>query len=303
MAYRILAVYFTQTGQLLDVVNSVMSPAKGNEEFSVHYEELKPEPPFPFPWTSDTFFQTMPECVKGIPCKLKPLSLTGKEDFDLIIVAWQPWFLSPSMPVHAFFQDEAGKKLISGKPVITVIGSRNMWVNGQEKIRSYISEAGGRLAGNIVLFDRASNLLSIVSIIRWMFSGKKTRYLGIFPPAGISQEDIKGASRYGQIIFDALKNDEMEKVRTRLVDAGSVEIRPELVMIEKRGIVFFRLWADYILKKGPHGSDSRLARIRLFKYYLLAVIYLASPFASLLFFIAKPFRRKAIEKQITLYQS
>jgi len=62
------------------------------------------------------------------------------------------------------------------------------------------------------------------------------------------------------------------------------------------------MWASFILKKGPYGDPSRLFRIRLFKYYLLFVLYLVSPFATLLFYITRPFRRKAIEKQISFYQ-
>ena len=80
----------------------------------------------------------MPESVMGIPCELEPLSVNGQEDFDLIIVAWQPWFLSPSIPIHAFFQHETAKKLLAGKPVVTIIGSRNMWVMAQERIKMYI---------------------------------------------------------------------------------------------------------------------------------------------------------------------
>ncbi len=303
MSKKILVVYYTQSGQLLDAVNSVMSPLEKGDEYTIVYEELKPDPPFPFPWTSDEFFQAMPECVKGIPCRIRPLSLKGDEDFDLIIVAWQPWFLSPAMPFHAFFRDETAKKIISGKKVITIIGSRNMWVNGQERIRTYITETGGIPAGNIVLFDRASNLLSVVSIIRWMFTGKKERFLRIFPPAGISADDISKASRFGEIILNSLEKNGIDKIREHLLGAGAVEVNPALVMIEKRGIVFFRLWADFILRKGEFGSPARVHRVRLFKYYLLAVIYLASPFATLVFFITKPFRRKTIEKQISLYQS
>ncbi|NMC39235.1 MAG: hypothetical protein GYA41_13015 [Bacteroidales bacterium] len=303
MSKKVLVVYYSQTGQLVDVLNSVLSPLAADNEISIAYEPLKPDPPFPFPWTSDQFFQAMPECVRGNPCKLEPLTITGNEDFDLVIVAWQPWFLSPSIPVHSFFQNETARRVISGRPVITVIGSRNMWIMAQEKIKEYIADAGGKYAGNIVFYDRASNLLSVVSIIRWMFTGRKERFMKIFPPAGISSEDIKGASRYGEIIRESLIKDRIESVKMKIVEAGGVDVQPGLLMIEKRGIVFFRIWADFIQKKGIYGDPARLFRVRLFKYYLLAVIYLVSPFATLLFIISKPFRKKAIKEQIAKYQS
>lgn len=303
MSKRVLFVYFTQTGQLREIVNSIASTLKTDGEIEIVYEELKPKPPFPFPWSSDSFFQAMPESVRGIPCELEPLSLTGTENFDLIMVAWQPWFLSPSIPTHAFFQHQTAKKLMAGKPVITVIGSRNMWVMAQNTIKEYIRVAGGHLAGNIVLFDKAANLLSVVSVIRWMFKNKKERYMKIIPPAGISEEDIQSASRFGKCIRESLLGDNLDTVGKHLISLGSVEIKPQNVMIEKRGIVFFRIWAKFILKKGSFGDKARLTRVRMFKYYLLVVLYLVSPFASILYQIIKPFRRQTIKKQISLYQS
>jgi hypothetical protein len=302
MPKKVLVVYYTQTGQLREIVHSITAPLAADGEVALVFEELKPKPPFPFPWTSDEFFQAMPESVKGIPCELEPLTLTGQENFDLILVAWQPWYLSPSIPIHAFFQHETAKKILNGKPVVTIIGSRNMWVMAQEKVKQYIQQANGRLVGNIMLYDKAPNLLSVVSVIRWMFHGKKERYMIIIPPAGISEEDIAEASHFGQIIKDALQMNDFENLRAKLVEAGAVEVKTGLVMIEKRGIVFFRLWANYILKKGPYGSKSRVGRVRLFKYYLLTVLYLVSPFATILYQIVKPFRRSVIKKQKSLYQ-
>jgi hypothetical protein len=303
MLKKVLVVYYTQTGQLREVVNSVTKSLAADSEVVLTFEELKPKPPFPFPWTSDEFFQAMPESVNGIPCELEPFTITGQEDFDLVVIAWQPWYLSPSIPIHAFFQHETTKEILNGKPVITIIGSRNMWVMAQEKVKQYIQQANGRLVGNIMLYDKAPNLLSVVSVIRWMFHGKKGRYMKIIPPAGISREDIADASNYGQIIQEALQANDFENMRAKLIEAGAVDVKTDLVMIEKRGIVFFRLWAGYILKKGAYGAKSRIGRVRLFKYYLLTVIYLVSPFASILYQVIKPFRRNAIKKQISLYQS
>lgn len=302
MAKKVLVVYFTQTGQLRDIVQSVMKPLSGQDNIEITYEELTPEPPFPFPWTSDQFFQAMPESVKGIACKLKPFSVKADENFDLIILAWQPWFLSPPIPIHAFLQHPDAQKLIAGKPVVTIIGSRNMWVMAQSRIKEYLRNSGSKLAGNIVLFDRAANLLSVISIIRWMFKGKKDRFL-IFPPAGVADKDIQNASQFGQTLTEALMTGNYNNLNEKLISQGATEVNPAIVMIEKRGIIFFRIWASFILKKGGYGDPARLTRVRMFKYYLLTVLYLVSPFASILYALIKPFRKGTIKKQISLYQS
>jgi hypothetical protein len=193
--------------------------------------------------------------------------------------------------------------LISGKPVISVIGSRNMWVMAHNRVKDYIKDLSGCLVGNIMLYDKAPNLLSVISVIRWMFKGKKERYLKIIPPSGVSESDIKDATKYGECILQAIKNNKLNEAGKELVNLGAVDVKPGLVMMEKRAIIFFRLWADFILKKGSYGEKSRLTRIRMFKYYLLFVIYFVSPFASVLYIIIKPFRKGAIKKQVSLYQS
>jgi hypothetical protein len=296
MPKKVLIVYYTQTGQLKEIVDSISGPLRENDQVSIVVEELKPKSPYPFPWTSDEFFQAMPESVRAIPCELQPLSVNGQENFDLIIIAWQPWYLSPSVPIHAFFQHETTRKLLAGKPVITIIGSRNMWISAHEKIKEYLRTLQASLVGNIVLYDKAPNLLSVISIIRWMFTGKKGKYLGIIPAAGISDADIRNASKFGRIILTAFLDNNLDGLRQKLVGAGAVEVLPELVMLEKRGIVFFRLWATFIMKRGAYADPSRLPRIRLFKYYLLFVLYLVSSYAILLYYLTRPFRRKAIKK-------
>jgi hypothetical protein len=302
MPKKVLVLYYTQTGQLYDIVSSVITSLKAGGDVEIFLEELKPDPPFPFPWSSSAFFQAFPESVKGIPCLLKPTKIPPEKSFDLIIIAYQPWYLSPSVPFHAFFQQESTRHMISGKPVITLIGCRNMWVMAQETIKQYIKEANGNLVGNIVLRDRAPNLLSVVTIIRWMMKNKKERYLKIFPPAGVSKSDILDAQRFGTIIRHFLLHGQFDQLQSELVHAGAVEVQPELVLLEKRGKMLFRLWAEFILKKGSYGSPSRHFRLVLFKYYLLTVLYLVSPFATLLFYLTKPFRNKSIQNQILYYQ-
>lgn len=300
---KVLVVYYTQTGQMQEIVQSVTAPMAKDKDIELVFEALRPKPPFPFPWTSDQFFQAMPESVRGIPCELEPLNVKAEDGVDLIILAWQPWYLSPSIPIHAFFQLASARELLKDRPVISVIGSRNMWVMAHERVKQYIREAHGHLVGNIVLYDKAPNLLSVVSVIRWMFKGKKDRFLGIIPPAGVAQADIAGAAKYGDLIHSALRQENYTYLQRDLVINGAVDVQTSLVMIEKRGIVLFRLWADFILRKGPYGSAERLFRVRLFKYYLLLVIYLVSPFATLIYEIIRPFRLQAIKKQISLYQS
>ena len=52
-----------------------------------------------------------------------------------------------------------------------------MWISAQERIKKKINEAGGNLVGNIPFVDRNNNSISAVTILYWMLSGKKDRFL------------------------------------------------------------------------------------------------------------------------------
>jgi hypothetical protein len=278
---KVLIIYYCQTGQLKQIVDFVTGPLKN--DCRLFFEELKPVPAYTFPWSSMSFFQVFPESVKEIPCELEPFKNNPDEDYDLIILAYQVWYLSPSIPASSFLESETAKKIFKGKPVITMIGVRNMWIMAQERVKSRIKEMGGRLVGNIVLVDPASNLTSVITIVRWLMKGEKGafRWLGLqFPPAGVPQKDIEQSSSFGNIIKGSLTAGNFEQLQERLVKAGAVKVDPVLMNIEKRGKMMFGIWAKMILKKGSYNDPAREGRLKLFKYYLFAVIYLVSLLVS-----------------------
>ena len=110
-----------------------------------------------------------------------------------------------------------------------------MWVLAQEKIKQSIHQLNGKLVGSIVLKDRTPNLIGLVTIARWMLSGKKKRFLGIFPKPGISDQDISDASRFGSPIRKALvDNDEFDLNQKELNKLDAVNINYTLLSMEKR---------------------------------------------------------------------
>jgi hypothetical protein len=281
---RVLIIYYTQTGQLKQIVDSITSSLE--KDCRIFYEEIRPVSPYPFPWHGMPFFQVFPESVSEIPCELEPLKVDPGAAYDLVVLAYQVWYLSPSIPVSSFLQSENTKKLLNGKPVVTILGVRNMWIMAQERIKSRIAGAGGRLVGNIVLTDPAPNLTSVITIVRWMMRGQKGpfRWLGMqFPSAGVPEGAIKEAGQFGEIILKSLASGNFDKLQQELYAAGAVKVDPVLMNIEKRGKMMFGIWARVILKKGGYNDPAREGRLRLFKYYLFLVIYLASPIVSAIF--------------------
>ena len=119
---KILVLYYSQTGQLTEIVNSITTELRYNNDVELVFEEIRPKEPYPFPWTGEQFFQAFPESVKEIPCKLNPVSFDTETHFDLVILAYQVWFLSPSIPISSFLQTGEAKNILNGRPTITIIG-------------------------------------------------------------------------------------------------------------------------------------------------------------------------------------
>ena len=105
---KILAIFFTQSGQMDDIINSFTSPfiATGKK---IEKVIIEPVNKYPFPWTGKSFFGVMPDCVLSVPTALKPINLK-EEKYDLIIIGYQPWFLSPSIPSNSLINHPDFKK-------------------------------------------------------------------------------------------------------------------------------------------------------------------------------------------------
>ncbi|MDR0698621.1 MAG: hypothetical protein LBG28_05310 [Tannerella sp.] len=292
--YKIALFYYSQTGQACAIADSVCKPFVLAGDNIVH-KEIVPEDPYPFPWSAMDFFQVFPESRLGISCKLRPMDLSDVEDADLVIIAGQSWYLSWSMPLHAFFQSDNIKNYLRGRDIIVTMGCRNMWTMTQCKTREYIREAGGHYVGFISLQDKAANLVSVITIIRWLFYNKKgaTRFL---PAAGVSLEDINHADVFGQIIREALERNDFMGLQDSLMRERAVTFLPTVYFIEKNGYRLWGQWAKFIIGKGQYKDAGRKPYLRLFCVYLFFVLYVVSPVGMIFFFLTYPFRRASLRK-------
>ncbi|MBN1186277.1 MAG: hypothetical protein JXB49_28630 [Bacteroidales bacterium] len=293
---NILVVYYSQSGQLGKIARSITTPLEEDNNVNVYYAELKPDPPYPFPWGKE-FFDCFPESVKGIPCKLNSLSDIEEKNYDLFILCYQPWYMSPSIPFFSFLQTEKAASLLKNKNVITVIGARNMWIGAQEIVKKRLKDIGANLVGNIVLVDRTENHIAGFTIIRWLIHGKKEAGF-LLPEAGVSGKDITEAAKFGEIINQTLSDNKWNSLQEKLLKAKAVNIKFHLLMIERNGRKIFDKFAAYALKKGNVGEAKRKPRIRLFKIYLLFALFVVSPIVTIVFVIIRilffPFANKKI---------
>lgn len=296
---RILVVYYSQTGQLTQILNNVLAPLAADGDVELVWEALHPEPAYPFPWTALAFTDVFPESVEQRPCKLAPLAFDPDGDYDAVILAYTVWYLSPAIPVTAFLQSAEAARVMRGRAVITLIGCRNMWLSAHEKVKARIVQNQGTPAGNIVLMDRAPNLLGVISIAYWMLTGRKERYLGLLPRPGISDADIAGAGRFGPLLKEALTNNDFDHLQSRLNRLGAVTVVPDYILFEQRIGKIFAVWARFIRRKGGPGDPARHGRLRLFRGYLLAAVFLLAPVATVATAVLQRLKRDKIRTLVT----
>jgi hypothetical protein len=300
---HILVLSYSQSGQLEEIAASVLEPLQNHPGIEITRARLTPVPAYPFPWDTRRFCDVFPEAFQEIPCRLTPLEIDLEADYDLIVLAYQVWFLAPSIPVSAFLQSEAARRLIAGRPVVTLIGCRNMWLRAQEKVKACIAALGGRLAGNIVLADRSGNLTGVVTIAYWMLTGKKDRFLKIFPRPGVADADIRAARRFGIVLRKALGQEPLALDQAFLNAIGAVSVVPTYMIFEKRISTIFALWSRFIRARGGPGSPARQGRVRFFFYYLLAAILVLAPVAAVLSRVVLALRREKLSQEKAYFES
>jgi len=287
---RVLAIYYSQSGQLGEIIDNFTQPLI---DAGIDVEKVRVrlfnEPNFP--WTADTFFSVMPNCQLDVPAQLQPFELK-EQKYDLVILGYQAWFLSPSIPFNSLMQTEQMKAVVKDTPVITVTGARNMWLSAFVRVKKLLHAAEAKIVGNIALVDTHPNPVSFVTIFHWMLHGKKDSYLNIFPPPGVSDADIKHTKVFGESVIPHLMNNNWESLQAELDANKAAVLNYNLMVIESTASKIFKAWAKFISKR-----KNKLPWIRAYKYYLLIAFFVGAPILitldAILFRFTSPKRIKA----------
>ena len=277
---NVLVVHYSQSGQLSDVVSAMLRPLE-DAGVRVHQEVLRPQTPFPVPWPFFRFLDAFPESVRLDPRPNLPLTVAPDTDFDLVILAWQVWYLSPSQPVTAFLQSEEGKRLLAGKPVVSVVACRNMWMTAYDQLVTLLGAAGAHLTDHVAFTDNAHPLATFITTPRWMFTGRRDRFLGL-PAAGVTPAQSAGAARFGHALAAALARDEEHSGAPMLTGLRAASVNPRLVISERAGQRAFRVWSGFVRLFGKPGQLRRVPALALFATYLIVLIITVVPLSLVL---------------------
>ena len=289
---HILVISYSQTGQLKELTQHFLQPLK-QQNVLIEECQLRPLQPYTFPWKFMPFFNQFPESVHLMPAPIEPPTLKRKT-YDLVIIAYSVWFLSPSQPITAFLQSEQAN-VLKNTSVITLIGCRNMWLMAQEKMKKMLTALGANLIGNVVKTDQSNSWASFITTPAWMLSGNK-RYFSWLPSAGISDDELRDMQRFGTKLAETLNAD--QPLNDRLFrHMGAVKIDEKLMMSEKVGHRSFYLWGKLLLKCGQISPRFRRAVLYFYILFLIILILTVVPLSAVIKRLLKPLLKEKLARQ------
>lgn len=298
MNKRVLVLHFSQTGQLSNVARAITEPLDSADNIDIVYECLKPVESYPFPWPFFKFFDTFPETVYDDPVAIEPLSPQTEGDFDLIILAYQVWFLSPSQPITAFLQSADAKRLLNNCPVMTVIACRNMWLMAQERMKLQLQSLNAHLIDNVVLTDSVHSAATFFSTPMWMLTGNKGPFFnGLIPAAGVSSQDVEQASRFGEAIASQLPLRQSDDREPMLQGLGAVTINERLIASERIASRSFRVWGGLLRFTGKPGALLRRTVLVAYILFLITLILTVVPLSAIIKRLLAPLMAQRIKQQ------
>jgi hypothetical protein len=274
---RVLVVCYSQTGQLKRCADALVAPM---QRAGVEVDFLTPRPakPYNFPWSFSEFLDVFPDSVKGVAPQMDPVTLKPPQArYDLVIVAYQVWYLAPALPIVGWLESEAAN-LLNGAPVVALCACRNMWQRAFVALKALIAAKGGRLIDHVVREDSGPAWATFWSTPRWVLTGDRVGKTGLLPVAGVSDDDIATLSKPGEKLRDAL---EAGRLSSSVLEGAEARIHRVFVIPELVARFFFCRWAELICASGP----LRAFMSRLFFVSLCSSLLLMVPGAVVALFI------------------
>ncbi len=179
---------YSQTGQLTDTVRAFTEPlvAAG---WHIRHVPVTPARPYPFPWPIGKFFGVFPDSVDEQAAIELDTSAPwpSSEPDELVILAYQVWFLAPSLPMRTLLN--AHPEVFADREVLSVIACRNMWYSAAVEVDRRLRALGATHLGAVVATDTRPQFVTLVTTLRWLLGGKREAH-GVFGRAGVDQREL-----------------------------------------------------------------------------------------------------------------
>lgn len=295
---RVLLLYYTQTGATADTVEAFAGPLR-ERGIVADAVPLKPAVPYPFPWKSvGRFFDVMPECVTGQSCEIQDPEFDAEAGYDLVVLFYPVWFLSPCLATRGFLEHPSARVLRNRK-VITVVVSRNMWTVASEKVKRLLAEAGARHCDNISVTHQGPVWATFITIPRLLLFGKRDRLWKVFPPPGLGETELGRLRTFGESLAEQLCSGGLEQPGPFFAGMGATGVQERYLLPELCGVRIFEFFAGWIQRlENLGGKWLRRLGIYCFVFTLVCLIVLGIPLLFVIKLALSPLIKPRMRKYV-----
>lgn len=283
---RALVVYYSQSGETVRVAR-LFAHELGAVGADVVLEEIQPRSAYPYPWKSVIrFFDAMPDAILGSSVEIVPPHFDPSDRFDLVVLAYPVWFLSPASPVQGFFRSPHAR-VLRNTDVVTISVSRAMWQRASIEMRHLLADAGALHCDNVAVTHQGSPLATLISTPRALLFGKSDRLLGVLPSAGVAGRDLSRVRGLASVSARRLMAGHSPGVPF-LRGEDAVAVNRWLAVPELLAWYCFYASALVIRMLGKAHRGLRIAGVLAFAIFLVILILLGLPLVVVATFLATP---------------
>jgi len=286
MAGRVLVLSYSQSGETARA-GRIFAEALSQVGASVTAADISPRHSYPYPWRSiRRFFDAMPEAILGLAGEVDVPQLAQSDGFDLVILAYPVWFLSPATPVRSLFTSPWAE-VMADTDIVTISVSRAMWQRASVAMKRLLAAAGGRHIDNIAVTHQGSPLATLVSTPRALLSGKRDRLLGVFPSAGIADDDLARLRSLARTLAERFGAGHAPGI-SLLRGEDAIRVNRWLAVPEFLAWYCFYGSAGIIRGLGRIGPFFRAIGVWAFAVFLVVLIVIGLPLTVLATFLLSP---------------
>lgn len=248
---RAVVYLYSQTGQLREVADAFTAPliARG---WDIRWVDVQPRVAFPFPWPIRRFFGLFPAAVDPAARVelVEPAGGFVTEPEELVILAYQVWYLAPSLPIRSLL--EAHPQAVRNRRVVSLIACRNMWYSAAIEMSGLLQSAGARSVKVVAATDTRRQSTSLVTTLRWLLTGRRGPFLW-FGRAGIGDAELARVAGVGGCIAESGRCPQV-----------AAPIVPALASADLLAGAVFRRWGTTVRSSRRFGPLAQAATLTTF---------------------------------------
>ncbi|HEV7361168.1 MAG TPA: hypothetical protein VGN92_08750, partial [Mycobacterium sp.] len=211
-----------------------------------------PRHAFPFPWPVRRFFGAFPQVVdpEAVVELVEPSSGFDTAADELVILAYQVWYLAPSLPIRSLLKMHP--ETVRDRSAVSLIACRNMWYSAAIEMSGLLKSAGARRVDVVAATDTRGSSTSLVTTLRWLLTGKRAPFLW-FGRAGVGDDELARVSAVGHDIAAA-----------RPFPQDAAPIVPALAAADMLAGKAFRKWGATVRSMRRFGGAAHAASLITF---------------------------------------